>query len=256
MRNNVYLLEISPPEWLIRNEKDSSIMALIPGGKFLAGDPPFEIELPTFYAGITTVTNAQYALFLTEIKPVKKVLRKWISLDENCSIRPSSNGYEAYKYKVNHPVVQVSWFGAQAYCEWAGLRLPSELEWEKAARFTDGREYPWGNNWDESLCRNDRNRGKKTTSSVFYYPKGVSHWGLYQMSGNVWEWCQDFYYSEAYQRYKLGDLTPPGKGEYNVVRGGSWNFNEGFFCCSTRNLFRPDRCNNNSGFRVFRSITP
>jgi len=220
------------PQWLVEHPVDGSLLLLVPGGKFLAGGPgsdegggkPFAVELPAYHLGITPVTNAQYARFLTERAPRKSALEKWILLDSGCFVRKSGSGYEAYGDKADHPVVQVSWFGAEAYCRWAGLRLPSELEWEKAARGVDGREYPWGNEWDASKCRNGQNRSSETTCSVWSYPECCSVWGHYQMAGNVWEWCSDVYESGAYDRYKRGDLTPPtgSSSASRVLRGGSW----------------------------------
>ena len=107
-----------------------------------------------YYLGLDAVTNGQYARFLSSRAPKEKDLEKWILLDSACFVRRQGRLYEAYGGKEDHPVVQVSWWGAEAYCQWAGLQLPSELQWEKAARGTDGREYPWGNDWDESKCRN------------------------------------------------------------------------------------------------------
>ena len=243
---------------IIENAKDGSVLVLIPGGKFLAGDPSFEVERPGFYAGLTTVTNAQYAQFLNEAKPSKTDLEKWILFDSACFVRAKSGGgYEAYGSKENHPVVQVSWYGAESYCKWAGGRLPSELEWEKASRFTDGRTYPWGKKWDESLCRNYNNKGSETTSQVFGYAQGVSPWGLYQVSGNVWEWCQDWYDSDAYKRYKAGNLTAPASGQSRVLRGGSWLCSyEGFFRCARRSATTRRTAPRHDGVRLFRSLTP
>ena len=252
------------PEWLVENEKDGTLLLLVPGGKFLAGGPrsdegggPFEVELPAFYLGIHPVTNAQYARFLSAVKPGKGDLEKWILLDSDRFVRAASGGYEAYGGKQQHPVVRVSWYGAEAYCQWAGLRLPSELEWEKGARGVDGREYPWGNDWDPSKCRNSGNRGGERTCGVWSYPEGCSPWGHYQMAGNVWEWCADAWHSGAYDRYKRGDLRPPsGSADAaRVVRGGSWCFDIPVsFRCAYRYSFAPSYRRVNFGFRASRTF--
>ena len=246
----------TPPkiQWLIENPTDGSLLLLVPAGTFLAGDDKFEVELPAYYVGIHPVTNAQYAQFLTAMRPGASDLEKWILLDDDCFVRASGAGYEVYGGKPDHPVVQVSWYGAQAYCEWAGLRLPAELEWEKAARGTDGRKYPWGNQWDKRKCRNAKNRGQETTCPVWQYPQGCSPWGHYQMAGNVWEWCADWYDDEAYARYKGGDLAPPSSGEWRVLRGGSFDYVTDFFRCAYRFYLDPERRNYNLGFRVARTL--
>ncbi|MFH1265138.1 MAG: SUMF1/EgtB/PvdO family nonheme iron enzyme [Planctomycetota bacterium] len=260
--------ETSLPQWLIENPTDGSLLLLVPGGKFLAGGPgsdegggePFAVELPAYYLAMHAVTNGQYARFLSERGPGDSDLQKWIQLDSSyCSVRKSGNSYEAYGGKDDHPVVQVSWYGAEAYCQWAGVRLPSELEWEKGARGVDGREHPWGNEWDVSKFRHYKNKGSETTSGVWSYPEGCSCWGHYQMSGNVWEWCEDVYDGQAYARYKGGDLTPPsgGSSASRVLRGGSWySVDPGYFRCAFRDCSGPDCRDNDLGFRVARTLTP
>ncbi len=245
------------PDLLIENPKDGTLLVLIPEGKFLAGDDKFPVTLPAFYMALHPVTNAQYAQFLNERKPDTANLEKWIQFDSNCFVRKAGNGFEAYGGKNDHPVLKVSWFGAEAYCQWAGLRLPTELEWEKAARGTDGREYPWGNDWEDGKrCRWDGNKGNETTSGVWQYATGCSPFGLYQAAGNVWEWCNDWYDSDAYKSYKTGDLKPPATGTRRVLRGGSWgDSGANGFRAAGRGDRSPDyRYGRRDGFRPSRAL--
>jgi sulfatase modifying factor 1 len=220
-------------EHLIEHPKTGQLMVLVPAGKFLTdtgGGVPFEVDLPAYYVAVHPVTNAQYALFVAETR---------YSLPHNWGCYQSG--------PMNHPVRSVSWHDATAYCSWAGLRLPMELEWEKAVRGLDGRSYPWGEHWDPSRCRN----GGETMVGVWRYGQGGSPFGGLQLSGNVLEWCCDWHDDNAYARYRRGNLFAPSSGSHRVQRGGSWsNVARTYFSASSRRLLSfPGNRDGNYGFR-------
>lgn len=245
-----------PPRRIV-NPADGSILVLVPSGTFLAGawangfeywweKSLFPVNLSACYLGLTEVTNAQYKRFVdaTGHRPP----------DQADTGRAVWQGKSFPPELADHPVVCVSWDDAQAYCRWAGLRLPTELEWEKGARGLDGWWYPWGNQWDEERCCHSVRQRTRGPSSVWAYPGGRSLWGLYNTSGNVFEWCADWFDPDAYEKYRLGRLAPPATGSRRVMRGSAWDFDWHItFSCATRfdcdsKLRHPD-----TGFRVAKS---
>ncbi|MEK7763898.1 MAG: formylglycine-generating enzyme family protein [Nitrospirota bacterium] len=144
--------------------------------------------------------------------------------------------------KADHPVVGVSYYEAEAYAKWVGKRLPTEREWEKAARGNgeDGREYPWGDQFDKEKC-NSTVAGLKHTTPVTQYPNGVSPYGCYDMAGNVWEWCADRYDAEA--------------EDSCVLRGGSWSHSPEVLRVSKRHRGAAVDRSNDFGFRLVQDIS-
>lgn len=241
---------------IIENPTDGTLLLLIPEGEFLAGglgndlgdSNPFPVKLPAFYMALHPVTNAQYKMFVdaTGHRPP----------DETGYGTPVWQGKTFPKEKAEHPVVCVSWKDAQQYCKWAGLKLPTELQWEKAARGVDGRIYPWGNDWENGKhCSWDKNKDNETTCNIWQYATGSSPYGIYQPLGNVWEWCTDWYDYNAYQRYKEGNLTLLGSGTSRVLRGGSVFLlhGRGFDIADRGTFGAPDSRVINYGFRCYRT---
>ena len=173
-------------------------MVFVPAAEVALGSPqdfdenPVEtVRIAPFFIDIHPATNGEYAKFVasTGHRPPKH----WL-------------GGEAPPGEHNHPVVWLSWFDAAAYAKWAGKRLPTEREWEHAARGSDGREYPWGNEFSPDRC-NCRITGLGGTSPLGSFPDGLSPFGCHDMAGNVWEWT-DSWHDESEER--------------RVLRGGSW----------------------------------
>jgi len=185
--------------------------------------PQRQIYLPTYQITRMPVTNAQYKIFVDATG--YQTPANWVDRE-----MPSM--------RANHPVIDVSWRDAVAFCTWAGVRLPSEAEWEKAARGADGRIYPWGNQ-PPDVKRCNFNRNVDDTTPVDNYPAGASPYGVLDMAGNVWEWVNDWYQADYYS--VSPDSNPPGPvtGEYRVLRGGSWNGGDFNVRSAKRNYYHP-----------------
>lgn len=224
-------------------------MVLVPAGEFTMGtDDGLEDECPAhrvfvsdFYIGAHPVTNAQYAEF------VKATGRRAPYHWKDGAIPEGLD---------DHPVVSVGWHDAVAYCRWrseqtgAVYRLPTEAEWEKAARGTDGRAWPWGNEFDPEKCNTAEGRGKGTTP-VTQFPEGRSPYGCYDMAGNVWEWTSSLYRDYPYKADD-GRENPEAEGR-RVLRGGSWFNMAGSARSAYRGKETPDYAHGAFGFRCVRA---
>ena len=236
-----------------------SDMVLVPAGEFIMGsqgDSPDEqpvrrVYVEAFYIDRYPITNARYAQFLNAVGDTADQCGGHICLDTQAETPSSRILYRQGRYVVEagyerHPVTNVSWYGAQAYCRHYGQRLPTEAEWEKAARGTDGRAYPWGDRFDLHRLNSDDRIGD--TIPVGNYPAGVSPYGVYDMAGNVWEWVADWY-----RPYPGSPYQSPFFGEkYKVVRGGSWNHPGSDARTTRRDIAHPARRIHVVGFRCAR----
>jgi formylglycine-generating enzyme required for sulfatase activity len=225
-------------------EPAESGVITIPAGEFVMGSdqgdesPAHTILVEAFEIDKFEVTNAAFAQFVEET-----------GYETDAEKNGDPNLWRAYftEEKAQYPVVKVSWNDADAYCQWAGKRLPTEVEWEKAARGTDEVVYPWGDTWDVARV-NSKDSGYRGPVTVGSFPDGASTYGVMDMAGNVWEWTADWY-----QGYPQTQFTSNYFGEtYRVLRGGGWFSEPDLVRTTKRNANSPDAANDDIGFRCAR----
>ena len=247
-------------------------MVLIEAGEFRMGSnsgnsdekPIHSVHVDAFYMDVYEVTNAEYAEFLNAKGKYADGSITWLDIDSShCRIEYVSRVYRVKAGYENHPVVGVTWYGAMAYAAWKGKRLPTEAEWEKAARGgLSGLNYPWGNAIDATNANYNFNIGD--TTPVGKYP--ANGYGLYDMSGNVWEWCLDEYNANFYSvspaqnplsgtnsvQWLLDNYT--GVNTSRVLRGGAWHSDAQNVPCARRRNDAPTFTGSNIGFRCARAV--
>ena len=236
--------------------KDGAPMVLIPGGPFPMGVPPgdrdggrdeyprHEVTLDSFYIDKFEVTNGRYIEFVratshrTPQHPQDASRNLWQK-----NMMPAS--------VADRPVINVDWYDAEAYCKWAGKRLPTEAEWEKAARGGDDRRFPWGNvePTAKHLNYNQRWIGEKTLMPVGSYELGKSPYGVYDMAGNVWEWVNDWYDDRYYEKSPAKNPPGPETGSHKVLRSSGWQVETPLVRIFTRVKSDPLIRNESTGFR-------
>ena len=242
--------------------KDGAPMILIPAGPFLMGVPKWardggrdeypnhEVELDAYYLDKYEVTNGRYLEFIraTGHRPPKHPVDPTKNLWHD-GLMPES--------VVNLPVVNVDWFDAQAYCRWAGKRLPTEAEWEKGGKGTDDRRFPWGNvePTHKHLNFNQKWRGESTLVPVGIYEAGKSPYGLYDMAGNVWEWVADWYDMAYYEKSPGKNPKGPERGTRRVLRSSGWQVETPQVRVFTRVPADPMNRDHSTGFRCAADVS-
>jgi formylglycine-generating enzyme required for sulfatase activity len=226
---------------------DDAPMAAIPAGEFWMGldgmaaledeRPRHKVWLEAFQVDLHEVTVARYARFLAATH--REPPAYWETVHQ------AGHG--------DRPVIGVDWEDAQAYCQWAGKRLPTEAEWEKAARGTDERLYPWGSQKPTPEFANHALGARFSYDQVLRpvgsYEKGKSPYGLFDMGGNVWEWTQDWYEGNYYEKSPAKNPTGPEQGQFKVLRGGSWSDLAKYMLTYGRFKLPPATRNSYTGFR-------
>jgi formylglycine-generating enzyme required for sulfatase activity len=227
-------------------------MVEIPAGEFIMGldgvhaledeRPAHRVWLDIFAIDRYEVTTAQYAEFLGAGKQTSPWQWETVELSRHS----------------DRPVIGVSWDDAGAYCQWKGKRLPTEAEWEKSARGTDGRPYPWGNqvptNQRANFALGARFSYDLVLAPVQSHPQGRSPFGLHHMAGNAYEWVQDWYAIDYFDVSPDRNPTGPEQGQFKVVRGGSWSDLPKYLLTYGRFRLPPDTRNSYVGFRCARSV--
>ncbi len=203
--------------------------------------PQHEVWIDRFEIDAFEVTTGHYAEFLASPAPLAPWQGEAVDLTQHR----------------DRPVIGVSWFDADAYCRWRGKRLPTEAEWEKAARGTDGRLFPWGNQVPHEESANfglgARFSYSQVLAPVQRYEPGRSPYGLHQMAGNAGEWVADWYGANYYETGPLKNPTGPDLGSFRVVRGGSWSDLPKYLLTYGRFKLPPETRNSYTGFRCART---
>lgn len=235
--------------------KDGAPMIMVPPGSFPMGVPKgdrdggrdeyprHEVMLDNYYIDIFEVTHGRYAEFVNATGhriPVNPKYPKRTLWSDHLSDSLSER-----------PIINVDWQDADAYCRWAGKRLPTEAEWEKAARGTDDRRFPWGNvePTHKHLNFNQQWQGEKTLMPVGSYEAGKSPFGAYDMAGNVWEWVADWYDPLYYEKSPAANPKGPDSGTYKVLRSSGWSVETPLVRLFTRVKSDPTNRNDSTGFR-------
>jgi formylglycine-generating enzyme required for sulfatase activity len=231
---------------------DEAPMTIVSAGDFWMGvdgmqglddeRPRHKVWLEAYSMDVYEVTTRRYAKFLSATGRALPLL--WDSVSLNL------HG--------DRPVIGVDWEDAGTYCRWTGKRLPTEAEWEKAARGTDERRYPWGNQMPSADLANyalgSRFSYSQALMPVGRYEKGKSPYGLYDLAGNVWEWVQDWYGGNYYEVSPERNPTGPEKGQFKVLRGGSWSELPKYLLTYGRFKLPPNTRNSYTGFRCAKSF--
>lgn len=260
---SVVLLTACIAQTMGADANDGADMRRIPAGPFSMGRddgpvderPQHRVDLPEFFIDRLPVTNSQFAQFL-QAKGVRgAAAERWYDSDDNdARIHLRAGKWQSHPGFENHPVIEASWFGAAAYCDWSGKRLPTEAEWEKSARGTDGRKFPWGND-PPDRTRAHFSAGWNDFRPVGSLPKGASPYGVLDLAGNGWEWVSSAYlpypYNAADGREDLQrdfvrvtrgggqdsaaeDLTTTHRGAHVSRNFRSGHHNIGFRCARSR----------------------
>ena len=229
-----------------------STMTKIPAGEFIMGhdQDAQPVNLPTYFIDPTEVTNAQFEEFILAGGYQKKdywTEKGWAFIQKQQITIPKGLNRKLFN-EPDQPIIGISWYEADAYCRWVGKRLPTEAEWEKAARGTDGRLYPWGNQMDFSLVAYKSSNLHRSVA-VGSFPSGASPYGVLDMAGNVWEWTASTYTGEDYKYTLFDPENAPEPLEFAIIKGGSWGSNRNQFRCSYRDYERKEATQFNIGFR-------
>jgi formylglycine-generating enzyme required for sulfatase activity len=241
---------------------DGMVLSFIPAGEFEMGttsgnpdaSPIHTVSLNGFWMDTTEITNQMYAQFLNSQGNQMEGGTNWLNVRKaSGQIVEKDGSWRSQPGKENHPIVGVSWYGADTYCQWAGRRLPTEAEWEYAARGTDGRRFPWGNEGLSCNATNFHGCGKGTLA-VGSLPKGSSPFGIFDLAGNVSEWVNDRYAGDYYQSSPSFNPTGPANGYYRVVRGGYWDSSYLQIISTRRDWAGADIHESGLGFRC--ALTP